>query len=128
MVAWAIGQAGSAALQETVLPSLLAGEVAASWAVDAPGPRPDGGVEARVLDDGGLELNGVKRAVQDVDDSSWLLVTAATPDGPTQAVIAAGAPGVEVVELDSLDLTRRFAEVRLDGVRVAADAVVGYAG
>ena len=47
--------------------------------------------------------------------SSWLLVTAATPDGAAQALVAADAPGVTVVELDSLDLTRRFAEVRFDG-------------
>ena len=128
VVAYAIAAAGSEALQSTVLQQLINGEAPASWAVDGPGRSLDAGVEARVLDDGGLELTGVKRAVQDVEPSSWLLVTAATPDGATQAVIAADAPGVTVVELDSLDLSRRFAEVRFDGARVDASAVVGAPG
>jgi alkylation response protein AidB-like acyl-CoA dehydrogenase len=85
-------------------------------------------VDARPTDDGGLELSGVKRAVQDVDASSWLLVTCATDEGPTQVLVAADAPGVTVTELDSLDITRRFAEVRFDRTRVRAEAVVGAAG
>ena len=44
---------------------------AASTAVSTP----------RVLDDGGLELTGTKTAVQDVEPSSWLLVTAPRPTG-----------------------------------------------
>src|SRR6185312_923097 len=128
VVAFAVAEAGSEALRITVLPALLSGEAPASWAVDAPGPALDAGVTARVLDDGGLELKGSKGAVQDVEAGSWLLVTAATPDGATQALIAADAPGVTLTELDSLDLTRRFAEVRFDGARVAVSAVVGAPG
>ena len=38
---------GSESARATVLPALLSGEAPASWAVDAPGPRLDAGVEAR---------------------------------------------------------------------------------
>jgi alkylation response protein AidB-like acyl-CoA dehydrogenase len=65
--------------------------------------------------------------VQDVDGDSWILVTCSTPDGPSQALIAANTPGVTVSELDSLDITRRFAEVSFDGVKVPASAVIGAA-
>jgi alkylation response protein AidB-like acyl-CoA dehydrogenase len=130
VVAHALAQAGSDAVRDAVLPALLSGETSASWAVTSTGDRDrlDGGVDARVLDDGGLELAGAKTAVQDVDASSWLLVTCATPAGPTEALIAADAPGVSVTELDALDLTRRFAEVRFDGARVDASAVVAAPG
>ena len=66
------------------------GTRSASWAVastDDAG-HPAGGVHAEALGDGGLELTGVKTAVQDVEPSSWLLVTAQGPDGPV-----AGARG-----------------------------------
>ncbi len=132
VVAYALAVAGSDEVRDKVLPALLSGEVSASWAVSSgpggDGSRLDGGVEARVLDDGGLELSGTKTAVQDVDTSSWILVTCSTSDGPTQALIAADAPGVTVVELDALDLTRRFAEVRFDAARVDPSAVVGAPG
>jgi len=130
VVAYALAEAGSGAVQAAVLPALLAGDVSASWAVTGIGGdgRLDGGVDGRLLDDGGLELSGAKSAVQDVDASSWLLVTCATPDGPAQALVAADAPGVTVTELESLDLSRRFAEVRFDAARVDASAVVGVPG
>ena len=73
-------------------------------------------------------LSGAKTAVAEVEPGGWLLVTAAGPDGPVQAVVAADAPGVTVTPLESLDLSRRFAEVRFDGVAVAADAVLDGAG
>jgi alkylation response protein AidB-like acyl-CoA dehydrogenase len=129
VVADALARAGGEALHDAVLPALLCGEASASWAVTSTGrDRLDGGVDARLLGDGGLELSGAKTAVQDVERSSWLLVTCATPAGPAQALIAADAPGVEVTELDSLDLTRRFAEVRFDRARVGAAALVGAPG
>ena len=128
VVAYAIAEAGSESARATVLPALLSGEAPASWAVDAPGPRLDAGVEARRRDDGGLELTGAKRAVQDVETSSWLLVTCSTPDGAAQALVPADAPGVTVTELDSLDLSRRFSEVSFDNARVDASAVVGAPG
>jgi alkylation response protein AidB-like acyl-CoA dehydrogenase len=120
VVAYTLARAGSDELRETVLPSLLSGDTYASWAAAGVG---DGGVDARPTDDG-MELSGVKRPVQDVDASSWLLVPCTTDNGPAQVLVAGGAPGVTVTEMDSLDITRRFAEVRFDRTRVPAAAVV----
>jgi len=131
VVAYVLARAGSDQSRDEILPGLLSGEASASWATAAAGGiggRLDAGVGARVLDDGGLELTGTTSAVQDVDASSWLLVTCATGDGPTQAIVAAAAPGVTVIELDSLDITRRFADVRFGAVRVAPTSVVGTPG
>src|SRR4029079_8709947 len=100
VVAAVIASAGSDRLKSDVLPALVAGDASASWAFD-------GAVDATLLDGGALELTGSKRAVQHVEGSSWLLVTATTPGGAAQALVAADAPGVTVVEMDSLDLTRR---------------------
>lgn len=130
VVACAVAAAGSDELRQQVLGPLVAGEVSASWAVASAGANgsPDGGVTAEATAEGGLVLNGVKTAVQDVEPSSWLLVTAGSAAGPAQAVVAADAPGVTVTELDSLDISRRFAEVRFDNVAVAPSAVVGTPG
>jgi alkylation response protein AidB-like acyl-CoA dehydrogenase len=122
VVAYTLAHTGSEELRETVLPSLLSGATSATWAAAGVG---DGVVDARPTDGGGLELSGVKRAVQDVVASSWLLVTCSTHDGPTQVLVAADAPGVTVTELDSLDVTRCFAEVRFDRARVPAASVLG---
>jgi alkylation response protein AidB-like acyl-CoA dehydrogenase len=92
------------------------------------GGRVDGGVDAVPTDDGGFELSGVKSAVQDVDAASWLLVSGSGPDGATQVLVAADTPGITVTELQSLDITRRFAEVRFDRARVPATAVIGTPG
>ncbi len=130
VVACAVAAAGSDELRRQVLGPLVAGEVSASWAVasaDANG-EPDGGVTAEVTADGGLVLNGAKTAVQDVEPLSWLLVTCRTSAGPAQAVVAAETAGVTVTELDALDISRRFAEVRFDNVAVAPSAVVGIPG
>ena len=129
VVADAVVRGGSDELQAAVLPALLSGEASASWAVaSSGGARPEAGVDARATDDGGFELTGAKRAVQDLDASSLLLVTCTSPAGPVQVVVAANAPGVIVVDQDSLDLSRRFCEVRFDAARVARSAVVGAVG
>jgi len=126
VLAFALATAGSDEAREKILPALLAGEAPGSWAAP-PGDRAST-VTARVLDDGGLEISGTARAVQDVEASTWLLVTCTTDAGPAQAVVSVDAPGVRVVHLDSLDITRRFADVRFEELRVPASAVIGTPG
>lgn len=130
VAAYAVATAGSDALQRRVLPALVGGDVSASWAVAsvADAQRLGGGVDAQRSADGGLVLCGTKTAVQDVEASSWLLVTCESDEGITQALVAAGTAGVIVTQLESLDLSRRFAEVRFDGVIVPAEMVFGAPG
>ena len=54
-----------------------------------------------------------------------LLVTARTDGGLTQFLVPAGAAGVTVEPLGSVDLVRRYATVRFDRVRVSDARVVG---
>ena len=126
VVAAALAEAGSDELRDQVLPALLSGEAGASWAIGV--RRLDEGVTARSDGAGGLVLTGVRTAVQDVEPGSWLLVTCAVDEGPAQVLVSAAAPGVTIAEQGSLDITRRFSEVRFDDVAVPAAGVVGRPG
>ncbi|MFP5068167.1 acyl-CoA dehydrogenase family protein [Pseudonocardia nantongensis] len=61
-------------------------------------------------------LTGTVDQVPDAGAADVLLVAAAGPDGPVLALADPGAAGVTVEPRGSLDLTRRVARVRLDGV------------
>jgi alkylation response protein AidB-like acyl-CoA dehydrogenase len=110
--------------------ALVSGESVASWAVYEPG-REWSPADARVVATPtaeGYRLDGTKDRVEAGDEADLLLVTATTPDGLTQFLVPTSAPGVLLSEQWSLDLSRSFAEVRLDGVQVGRDAVVGVPG
>jgi alkylation response protein AidB-like acyl-CoA dehydrogenase len=70
----------------------------------------------------------VKTAVEAGGQADFLLVTATTGTDLTQFLIPADLPGVTITAQSSLDLARRFAEVRFDNVGVDASAVVGTVG
>jgi alkylation response protein AidB-like acyl-CoA dehydrogenase len=112
-----------------VLARLLSGEDAASWAAAGPAGEWDAGAGVQAAPHGtGFTLSGSKTFVQDADRVDWLLVTAASADGPAQFLLAADTPGLQLVGRDGLDLTRRFADVRFDDVDVAPAALVGTIG
>jgi len=127
IVAEAISVDGSDEQTERVLPGLLSGETIAAWAVAEPGkPFTPEGVALEARPDGdGYVLTGVKSPVEAGAQADWLLVTAHTPGGITQFVVAANTPGIEISQLQGLDLTRRYAKVQFTEVRVPASAVVG---
>jgi alkylation response protein AidB-like acyl-CoA dehydrogenase len=128
IVAYALAVAGSDEQCSKVLPALLSGEASASWPIAAAPGRPalDGAVRARAAG-GGYQLSGRVTFAQDAD-AAWLLVTAATDDGPTQFLVPPGTAGVSVTAVDSLDITRRFSEVSFEGAALPASALVGPAG
>jgi alkylation response protein AidB-like acyl-CoA dehydrogenase len=131
VVASALAAAGSEDQRATVLPALVAGESVAAWCLAEPGgawcPAADAEVTAERTAAGWL-LSGTKSPVEAAVDADHLLVVARTPHGPTQLLVPAGTPGVTVVPLRSLDLVRRFAEVRFDRAEVHDGAVVGTVG
>jgi alkylation response protein AidB-like acyl-CoA dehydrogenase len=128
VVAYALSAAGSEEHRKKVLPALMSGQASASWAIAPPPGQPmEGGVTAE-FSGGACQLSGSKTFVQDVDESCWLLVTAATNDGVSQFLVPPGTPAVTVVALDSLDLSRRFSEVRFEGAQLPPSAVVGVSG
>jgi alkylation response protein AidB-like acyl-CoA dehydrogenase len=130
LVAAAVAEFGSPAQAEAVLPGLLSGESVATWALAEPGRSWSApGVQLAAESDGdGLVLTGTKGPVEAAAESEQLLVTTRTGEGLTQVLVPTDAPGVSISPAGSLDLVRRFAEVRFDHVRVPAGAVVGGVG
>jgi alkylation response protein AidB-like acyl-CoA dehydrogenase len=113
-----------------VVEALVSGESVATWAVYEPGGQwcpPAPGLTAKAGQDG-FVLDGVKDRVELAEQADLLLVTATTEQGPTQFLVPADAVGVTVGASRSLDLVRRFAEVRFAGVEVPGSAVVGLVG
>ena len=130
VVAAALGRWGSDKQQADVLQSILAGESVAAWALAEPAPGDGiGEVALQAVSDGGsIVLNGRKSPVEAGAQADYFLVTAQHESGLSQFIVPRGAPGVRVTPLRALDMTRRFARVDFDGVRLAPDAAVGELG
>jgi alkylation response protein AidB-like acyl-CoA dehydrogenase len=122
VVAYALAQAGSPDHKAKVLPGLMSGDAAAAW---LPLPTAPGQGFSATRTSSGYEFSGRSTHVQDADSAAWLLVTAEADNGVVQALIDPTSPGLTVTPLESLDVTRGFAEVELDGVDVAVAALVG---
>ncbi|HXB36062.1 MAG TPA: acyl-CoA dehydrogenase [Acidimicrobiales bacterium] len=130
VVASALSDRGSDGEQAEVLAGLLSGEAIAAWCAPELGARPDTWRTAVEIERAGdaLVLRGTVRPVEHAGQAEHLLVTAREGAGLTQVLVPAGASGIAVETLETVDLTRRFGAVTFDGVRVGADAVVGVPG
>ena len=128
VVADALAQVGSDDQRSKLLPAIAAGESLAAWVVAGPTGGWEAGPAVRGEAGGqGFLLQGVGSLVQDAPLVDFFLVTAASAEGLTQFLVPAGTPGLHVERLKSLDLTRRFYQVRFDGVEVPESALVGPA-
>jgi len=72
-------------------------------------------------------LDGTKLFARNADGAEVLLVAARSPRGVTLFRVDRGAPGVSVRVMPSV-ARDRLCEVRLEGVRVGRDAIVGEEG
>ena len=127
IVASALAAASSHA---DVVAALLSGRQLAAWCTEEAVPRgiyDPTGLEIRAEGDD-VVLNGVKRPVEAGAVADHLLVTGRTGDGLTQVLVPAGTPGVTITPMKGVDLTRRFAVVTFDQVRVPGSAVIGDPG
>ena len=127
----ALARSGQPDLVAEIGPGLMSGETVAAWALAESSDRwgIDGLGDTVVRRDGDdFVLSGRKRFVEAGASADVILVSAMSADGPTQVLVDAGAAGLEVVPGRSVDLVRRFADVRLDAVRVPSRAVVGAPG
>jgi alkylation response protein AidB-like acyl-CoA dehydrogenase len=120
LVAAALAAGGSAEQRSAHLPGLVSGELIATWT------GPDPVVAER--DGDAWVLSGTASPVEAGAQAELLLVAAADGDGVTHLLVPTDAPGLTITPLGSLDLTRRFAAVRFEGVQVPAAAVVGDPG
>jgi alkylation response protein AidB-like acyl-CoA dehydrogenase len=127
VVAAALSAAGS---HGDLVAGLLDGSAVATWCYGEGPPNGTlGGVGLQIRVEGDeLVLSGVKRPVESAAQASHLLVTGRTGDGLTQVVVPADAPGITITPMHTVDVTRRFAVVAFDEVRVPADAVLGQVG
>ncbi|MDQ1429613.1 MAG: hypothetical protein QOF40_215 [Actinomycetota bacterium] len=128
VVAFAIAREGSRDQQEAFLPGMATAELSASWAISDRSGIPQAGAVTARAGDAGYVLDGTAGLVPEAAAADVFLVTASDGDGVTQFLVPAATPGVTVVPLDGLDLTRRFADVRFDGVTLASSAVLGTPG
>jgi alkylation response protein AidB-like acyl-CoA dehydrogenase len=135
LAAQAIAAGGSEAQKRAHLPGIAEGHTTAALAY----AEPDGALEpaaiACVFRDapgGGFHLHGVKRYVVD-GHSAQLLLVAARREGSRGAqgielfLLRGEVPGLTRRALPTMDLTRRLAELTLDGVRLPAEARLGEA-
>ncbi|MET0952846.1 MAG: acyl-CoA dehydrogenase family protein [Aeromicrobium sp.] len=65
--------------------------------------------------DGSLQVSGIKTYVLDAAAADVFLVTAQSPDGPVVVAVDARSDKVRVVEVQTLDRTRRLSTVTFDG-------------
>jgi alkylation response protein AidB-like acyl-CoA dehydrogenase len=123
IVGLALAAAGSDAQKDRWLAPLAAGELRGTPAlVDAGASgEPMSFALAAESDGDGVVLDGEKTLVMDAASADFFLV--ATADG-RRHVVEKDAAGVTVIPEESIDITRRLSSVRLDGVRVAAEATL----
>jgi len=107
---------------EPVLADLVSGAAWATWAF--------GDDTACVLGASrdSVRLDGHVALAAEVGSCSHVLLGASGPEGFTQVLVPLDAPGVTVRPLESLDVSRRWGAVDLDGVTLPADAIVGVPG
>jgi alkylation response protein AidB-like acyl-CoA dehydrogenase len=127
LVAGALSRRGSPEQKAEVLAGLLSGATIATWCWAEPPPNDRlGQVTATASRTGdGYVLNGRKSPVEAGAQADHFLVVANAEDGPVQLLVPAATEGVTVVAAEGLDLTRRFAEIHFDDVRVPLTSLVG---
>jgi alkylation response protein AidB-like acyl-CoA dehydrogenase len=130
VVASAVAERGTSEQQEALLPGIVSGDVIATWALVEPGGRwrPDDLQLEAEPQDGGFVIRGVKCPVEAAGQTDPFLVTARTGDGLSQLLVPADASGLTVTPMESLDLVRRFSELRFDDVHVPGSALLGESG
>lgn len=126
----ALLEAGTEAQKQTVLSRIASGEARATLAVTEPSGRWDAeGVGLSAVPDGdGWRLDGVKLFVPDAGVADYLVVAARTrgsgEEGVTLFLVEGRPQGLTVSPMQTLDRTRRWYEVKFDGVKLGGDAVM----
>jgi alkylation response protein AidB-like acyl-CoA dehydrogenase len=127
LVAIAAARHASESLRDQVVASLAESNETAAWAVAEPRrPWSIAGLQASATKTGdGYALTGTKTAVHGAIGARWLLVTARLDDAPANFLIDTTATPVTVRATETLDITRRYGEVELDGLVVPESALLG---
>jgi alkylation response protein AidB-like acyl-CoA dehydrogenase len=130
----ALIEAGTEAQKKEVLGAIAAGEARATLAMTEPPGRWDAaGIALAASRAGsGWRLDGVKLFVPDAGVADYMAVAARSRPGDESGVslfLVKGRPkGMSVTPLKTLDTTRRWYEVKLEGVELPGDALMGAEG
>jgi alkylation response protein AidB-like acyl-CoA dehydrogenase len=128
--------AGSEDHKKAYLPGIASGETIATLAFTEPNGRWDASgitVAARRENDGYV-INGTKLFVLDGHVAQTMIVAARTADaddsneGVSLFMVDASAPGISRKALNTMDQTRKQAEVVFDGVTIPSSALLGKEG
>ena len=129
----ALIEAGTEAQKKEVLGAIAEGKARATLAMTEPSGRWDatGVTLAAKPVGGGWRLDGVKLFVPDAEGADYTVVAARTrgegEEGISLFLVKGRPKGMSVTQLQTLDMTRRWTEVRFDGVQLDADALMGAA-
>src|SRR6195256_4243131 len=127
----ALIEAGTESQKKEVLGAIAEGKARATLAMTEPSGRWDasGVTLAAKPVAGGWRLDGVKLFVPDGEAADYIVVAARTrgegEEGISLFLVKGRPQGMSVTQLQTLDMTRRWSEVRFDGVQLAADALMG---
>jgi alkylation response protein AidB-like acyl-CoA dehydrogenase len=127
----ALIEAGTEAQKKKSLGAIAEGNARATLALTEPSGRWDAqGITLAATPSGsGWRLSGVKLFVPDAEAADYIVVAARTrsegEDGISLFLVDGRPKGVTITQLETLDMTRRWSEVRFDGVELSADALMG---
>lgn len=119
---------GAAGQDRSELRAITTGDVVVAWC-DAESGQPWRSVVTSCESDrNGYVLTGVKAPVEAAGEADLFLVTTSSSRGLSQVLVPADAVGVTIEPMASIDLVRRYARVRFDGVHLSPSALVGELG
>lgn len=121
--------AGSAAQKEALIPAIATGELMLALAHYEPGGRYalDHVATTATATSSGWQLDGAKAVVLGAPSADQLVVSARGDKGLSLFLVNAGTPGVTIRAYPTQD-GAHAADVKLAGVSVDADALIGPAG
>jgi alkylation response protein AidB-like acyl-CoA dehydrogenase len=124
-----LARAGSVAQKAALLPGLIDGTRRLAFASLEPGQRYalEPVLTHARAEAGGWVLDGTKCVVIGAPQAHTLIVSARTDAGPSLFIVDASAPGVALNPSRTVD-GQRCADIRFEGVRLKADALLGAAG
>jgi len=126
-----IVEAGTEAQKKEVLGAIAEGNARATLAFTEPSGRWDAaGVTLKATQaGGGWRLDGVKTFVPDAHVADYMVVPARSrgegEEGLTLLLVKGRPDGMTVTPLETMDMTRRWCEVRFDDVQLPSDSVMG---
>ncbi|GAC1475070.1 MAG: acyl-CoA dehydrogenase family protein [Candidatus Dormibacteraceae bacterium] len=129
----ALLEAGTEAQKKDVLGAIAEGAARATLAMTEPSGRWDASAVTLSAkpSGGGWQLDGVKLFVPDAEAADYIVVAARTrgegEDGISLFLVKGRPAGMTITSLKTLDMTRRWSEVRFDGVKLAGDSLMGTA-